>query len=70
MAGVTLVLSFARVKSPMAIFKDVRAPSRPRCRRDCVAIVEACGGHERTVRRTGCRENPVAYTSAADERPS
>ena len=41
LAGVTLVASFARFKAPMAMFSEVVTSSRPFCRWDLSAMVEA-----------------------------
>jgi len=39
LAGVEFVASFARFKTPMAVFSDERTPPRPVCPWDLSAIV-------------------------------
>lgn len=59
MAGVTLVVSFARFKSPMAASNVERVLSGPFGCRDMVAIFEACGGRELRVGHKCCEKEPV-----------
>ena len=56
--GVVFVASFAMLRTPMAMFNAETALPRPLGRWELSVMVETEGGHERTVRRGGCEEEP------------
>ena len=58
LAGVTLEISFARLRASMARFSVERTPSGPFGRWDLVAIVETQDGWEKATRGIGFGKAP------------